>query len=191
MVTLTSASDSKKYDGEPLTCAKYELIKGTIAEGQTAQVDQQKEARLLVGSSANVITGVMILAQIDKEFVDVTDNYEISKEDGKLEVTDGADDDPVDPGKVVTKIHEEKVYELGEKVTFTIRVQNIYDTVKTIRIEELAGVTIKGAAPETPSILEVQDIGAGEFVEVEATYVITETDIAKGHFENTVKVKFH
>lgn len=188
-VTLTSASDSKKYDGEPLTCAKYELVKGTIAEGQTAQVTVEG-SQTLVGSSANVITGVMILAQIDKEFVDVTDNYEISKEDGKLEVTDGADDDPVDPGKVVTKIHEEKVYELGEKVTFTIRVQNIYDTVKTIRIEELAGVTIKGAAPETPSILEVQDIGAGEFVEVEATYVITETDIAKGHFENTVKVKF-
>lgn len=188
-VTLTSASDSKKYDGEPLTCAKYELVKGTIAEGQTAQVTVEG-SQTLVGISANVITGVMILAQIDKEFVDVTDNYEISKEDGKLEVTDGADDDPVDPGKVVTKIHEEKVYELGEKVTFTIRVQNIYDTVKTIRIEELAGVTIKGAAPETPSILEVQDIGAGEFVEVEATYVITETDIAKGHFENTVKVKF-
>ena len=188
-VTLTSASDSKKYDGEPLTCEKYELVKGTIAEGQTAQVTVEG-SQTLVGISANVITGVMILAQIDKEFVDVTDNYEISKEDGKLEVTDGADDDPVDPGKVVTKIHEEKVYELGEEVTFTIRVQNIYDTVKTIRIEELAGVTIKGAAPETPNILEVQDIGAGEFVEVEATYVIAETDIAKGHFENTVKVKF-
>ena len=188
-VTLTSASDSKKYDGEPLTCAKYELVKGTIAEGQTAQVTVEG-SQTLVGISANVITGVMILAQIDKEFVDVTDNYEIIKEDGELEVTDGADDDPVDPGKVVTKIHEEKVYELGEKVTFTIRVQNIYDTVKTIRIEELAGVTIKGAAPETPNILEIQDIGAGEFVEVEATYVIAETDIAKGHFENTVKVKF-
>lgn len=62
--------------------------------------------------------------------------------------------------------------------------------MKTIRIEDACRVTIKGAAPETPSILEVQDIGAGEFVEVEATYVITETDIAKGHFENTVKVKF-
>ncbi len=188
-VTLTSASDSKKYDGEPLTCAKYELVKGTIAEGQTAQVTVEG-SQTLVGISANVITGVMILAQIDKEFVDVTDNYEIIKEDGELEVTDGADDDPVDPGKVVSKIHEEKVYELGEKVTFTIRVQNIYDTVKTIHIEELVGVTIKGAAPETPNILEVQDIGAGEFVEVEATYVIAETDIAKGHFENTVKVKF-
>ena len=132
----------------------------------------------------------MILAQIDKEFVDVTDNYKIIKENGELEVTDGTDDDPVDPGKVVTKTHEEKAYELGEKVTFTIRVKNIYDTTKTIRIEELAGVTIKGAAPETPNILEVPDVGAGEFVEVEATYVVTEADIAKGYFENTVKVEF-
>lgn len=188
-LTFRAGSDSKKYDGEPLTCAKYELVKGAIVEGQTEQVTVEG-SQTLVGTSANVITAVMILAQIDKEFVDVTDNYKIIKENGELEVTDGTDDDPVDPGKVVTKTHEEKAYELGEKVTFTIRVKNIYDTTKTIRIEELAGVTIKGAAPETPNILEVPDVGAGEFVEVEATYVVTEADIAKGYFENTVKVEF-
>lgn len=51
----------------------------------------------------------------------------------------GTENDPVDPGKVVTKTHEDAAYDLGETVTFTISVTNIYDTAKTITITELPG----------------------------------------------------
>ena len=57
----------------------------------------------------------------------MTKNYSIILLAGLLKVTDGSEEDPVDPGQVVTKTHEDKTYDLDETVTFTINVKNIYD----------------------------------------------------------------
>ena len=189
-ITVEAASASKTYDGKPLTNAEYKIVKGLLAAGQSELVSVEG-SQTLVGSSANVITAANIFAEIDGERVDVTKNYAITPVDGKLEVTDGTDEDPVDPKNVVTKNHDDsKSYDLGDTVTFTISVTNIYDTVKNITITELPGVILEGALAETPNILVKNAVAAGETITVTAIYKITETDIANGSFVNTVKVEF-
>ena len=189
-ITVEAASASKTYDGTPLTNAEYEIVKGLLAAGQSELVSVEG-SQTLVGSSANEITTANIFAEIDGERVDVTKNYAITPVDGKLEVTDGTDEDPVDPKNVVIKNHDDsKSYDLGDTVTFTISVTNIYDTVKNITIMELPGVILEGALAETPNILVKNAVAAGETITVTATYKITEADIANGSFVNTVKVEF-
>ena len=189
-ITVEAASASKTYDGTPLTNAEYKIVKGLLAAGQSELVSVEG-SQTLVGSSANEITTANIFAEIDGERVDVTKNYAITPVDGKLEVTDGTDEDPVDPKNVVIKNHDDsKSYDLGDTVTFTISVTNIYDTVKNITIMELPGVILEGALAETPNILVKNAVAAGETITVTATYKITEADIANGSFVNTVKVEF-
>ena len=76
-------------------------------------------SQTLVGSSDNEITEVRIVAggAVTRALgEDVTDNYAITTIKGTLTVTDGTENDPVDPGKVVTKTHEDAAYDLGETV---------------------------------------------------------------------------
>ena len=146
-VEFTANSASKAYDGKALTDDGYTLTGGSLAENQNETVTVVG-SQTLVGSSDNEITEVRIVAggAVTRALgEDVTDNYAITTIKGTLTVTDGTENDPVDPGKVVTKTHEDAAYDLGETVTFTISVTNIYDTAKTITITELPGVAIEGA----------------------------------------------
>ena len=196
-VTFQSDSGEKKYDGEELTVPTWKLADGTLADGQQ-EIAHVEGSQTLVGESENKITDLKIFANAasqeaegsETEAQDVTKNYSIILLAGLLKVTDGSEEDPVDPGQVVTKTHEDKTYDLDENVTFTINVKNIYDEAKTVRIIEIPGVVIEGAPQETPNVLTVEKVPAGETVTATATYKITETDIANGSFVNTVKVEF-
>ena len=196
-VTFQADSGEKKYDGEELTVPTWKLADGTLADGQQ-EIAHVEGSQTLVGESENKITDLKIFVNAasqetegsETEAQDVTKNYSIILLAGLLKVTDGSEEDPVDPGQVVTKTHEDKTYDLDENVTFTINVKNIYDEAKTVRIIEIPGVVIEGAPQETPNVLTVEKVPAGETITATATYKITETDIANGSFVNTVKVEF-
>ena len=191
-VTVTTDSDSKAYDGTPLTAGGK--VEG-IVEGETYGFTITG-SQTLVGSSDN--TYELTWAE---EAVAVTDhdesvpytakksNYTVTDNIGILTVTDGTPEIPLNPDLVVRKEDDKDEgyqYKLGEVVTFKISVTNIYATEQTVQITELEGVKINGGT----NIYEQTGVQPGQTIEVTATYTITEADIAAGFFKNVVKVKF-
>ena len=182
-VTLQAPIASKTYDGEPLKAEDYvhSYVEGVNFADDFASVILTG-SQTLVGSSASLITGV-----IPKEGKKLK-NYKFTFLPGTLTVTDGTGDDPVKPENVVTKTHTPKDtgYNVGETVTFTISVKNIYNTPKTITLTEKENVKFSNGE----SVIVFNDVPAGETVTAEATYTITSADILEGVFHNTVTADF-
>ena len=182
-VTLQAPIASKSYDGTPLEATQFGH---SYLEGLDFADDFESiiltGSQTLVGSSASLITGV-----IPNEGKKLT-NYNFTFVPGTLTVTDGTGDDPVKPENVVTKTHipKDMGYNLGEPVTFTISVKNIYNTPKTITLTEKANVKFSNGE----NAIEFKDVPAGETVTAEATYTITSADILEGVFHNTVTADF-
>ena len=182
-VTLQAPIASKTYDGEPLKAEDYvhSYVEGVNFADDFAAVILTG-SQTLVGSSSSLITEV-----IPKEGKKLK-NYKFTFLPGTLTVTDGTGDDPVKPENVVTKTHTPKDtgYNVGETVTFTISVKNIYNTPKTITLTEKANVKFSNGE----SVIVFKDVPAGETVTAEATYKITSEDILEGVFRNTVTADF-
>ena len=184
-VTLQAPIQSKTYDGTPLEATQFghSYLEGVNFADDFASVILTG-SQTLVGSSASLITGV-----IPNEGKKLT-NYNFTFVPGTLTITDGTGEDekPVDPAKVITKTHipKDMGYNLGEPVTFTISVKNIYNTPKTITLTEKANVKFSNGE----SVIVFKDVPAGETVTAEATYKITSEDILEGVFRNTVTATF-
>ena len=184
-VTLQAPIASKSYDGTPLEATQFGH---SYLEGLDFADDFESiiltGSQTLVGSSASLITGV-----IPKEGKQLK-NYNFTFVPGTLTITDGTGEEekPVDPAKVITKTHipKDMGYNLGEPVTFTISVKNIYNTPKTITLTEKANVKFSNGE----NAIEFKDVPAGETVTAEATYTITSEDILEGVFHNTVTADF-
>ena len=184
-VTLQAPIASKSYDGTPLEATQFGH---SYLEGLDFADDFESiiltGSQTLVGSSASLITGV-----IPKEGKQLK-NYNFTFVPGTLTITDGTGEEekPVDPAKVITKTHipKDTGYNLGEPVTFTISVKNIYNTPKTITLTEKANVKFSNGE----SVIVFNDVPAGETVTAEATYTITSADILEGVFRNTVTATF-
>lgn len=186
-VTLQAPIASKTYDGEPLKAEDYvhSYVEGVNFADDFAAVILTG-SQTLVGSSSSLITEV-----IPKEGKKLK-NYKFTFLPGTLTVTDGTGDDPVKPENVVTKTHlkTDLGYNLGETVTFTISVTNIYNEQKEVTLEEQPGVTFvdpQGAAIGTKA---TKTLEPGETWEIQATYTITSNDILAGVFRNTVTAIF-
>ena len=184
-VTLQAPIASKSYDGTPLEATQFghSYLEGVNFADDFASVILTG-SQTLVGSSASLITGV-----IPNEGKKLT-NYNFTFVPGTLTVTDGTGEDekPVDPAKVITKTHipKDMGYNLGEPVTFTISVKNIYNTPKTITLTEKENVKFSNGE----NVIVFKDVPAGETVTAEATYTITSEDILEGVFHNTVTADF-
>ena len=184
-VTLQAPIQSKTYDGTPLEATQFghSYLEGVNFADDFASVILTG-SQTLVGSSASLITGV-----IPNEGKKLT-NYNFTFVPGTLTITDGTGEEekPVDPAKVITKTHipKDMGYNLGEPVTFTISVKNIYNTPKTITLTEKANVKFSNGE----NVIVFKDVPAGETVTAEATYTITSEDILEGVFHNTVTADF-
>ena len=184
-VTLQAPIQSKTYDGTPLEATQFghSYVEGVNFADDFAAVILTG-SQTLVGSSASLITGV-----IPNEGKKLT-NYNFTFVPGTLTITDGTGEEekPVDPAKVITKTHipKDMGYNLGEPVTFTISVKNIYNTPKTITLTEKANVKFSNGE----KVIVFNDVPAGETVTAEATYTITSEDILEGVFHNTVTADF-
>ena len=184
-VTLQAPIQSKTYDGTPLEATQFghSYLEGVNFADDFASVILTG-SQTLVGSSESQITEVVTKKGKNPK------NYKFTFLPGTLTVTDGTGEDekPVDPAKVITKTHTPKDtgYNLGEPVTFTISVKNIYNTPKTITLTEKANVKFSNGE----SVIVFNDVPAGETVTAEATYTITSEDILEGVFRNTVTADF-
>ena len=185
-ITLQASSRSKTYDGTPLEADGYGFSEGNLDLAKDIASVILTGSQTLVGSSESQITEVV--TKKDKN----PKNYKFTFLPGTLTVTDGTGDDPVKPENVVTKTHipKDMGYNLGEPVTFMISVKNIYNTPKTITLEEQPGVTFvdpQGAAIGTTA---TKTLEPGETWTIQATYTITSADILAGVFHNTVTADF-
>ena len=183
-ITLQASSRSKTYDGTPLEADGYGFYEGNLALADDIESVILTGSQTLVGSSESQITEVV--TKKDKN----PKNYKFTFLPGTLTVTDGTGEEekPVDPAKVITKTHipKDMGYNLGEPVTFTISVKNIYNTPKTITLTEKANVKFSNGE----KVIVFNDVPAGETVTAEATYTITSEDILEGVFHNTVTADF-
>lgn len=83
-ITLKAGDAEKQYDGAALTCNEIEVISGELVSGQEINFYVVTGSQTAVGRSENSIEYVSIC---DKDGNDVTKNYTIKYENGKLKVT--------------------------------------------------------------------------------------------------------
>lgn len=171
-VELTADSAQKVYDGTPLTVGTYKITSGAFVADEGLESVTVEGSQTYAGSSKAEIT-----QHTFKENT-LSENYNIICKPGTLTVkAEGAD-----PDDIMTKTHEGKKYGLGDEITFTIRVKNIYDKLCDITIIEQQGVKITGESKFT-------DVKPGEEVSTTAVYTVTEADLLAGKFTNTVTAK--
>ena len=174
-VTLASASDSKQYDGTPLTNDTVTVGGDGFANGDGASYNVTG-SQTRIGSSDNEFT-YTLTGGADPQ------DYCIEYVYGILKVT------PPDDYEIVDKSHEapDDVYHLGDTITFTITVENIFDTEATVTLTEQEGVEFLDASGnKIGQTYPKTTLAAGEKLTVYAVYTVQEKDLLNGSFTNNV-----
>ena len=198
-VKVTVNSKTYAYDGTEKTVADTDgleytvegesqdrgLLDGDVISLNVVYGKNGAESQTLVGDYE--AKGQKHTVVISNGNVEETGNYAVTIVAGLLKITDGDDQQPVDPDAVLNKTHLAGKYGL-EEVSFTITVKNIYNEPKTIIIREQPGVTLTDADEEGKVVFT--DVPAGETRTAQATYTITEADILEGTFTNNVTAEF-
>ncbi len=178
-VTLTSGSAQKSYDGTPLTNDEITIGGDGFAEGEGANYTLTG-SQTLVGSSENTFTYTLYPESSGGSIrKTLAENYNIKTANGTLTVTD----EDIPSETVITKTDDGKIYAVGDTITFTITVRNIYDTAQTITIREQSGVTITGDSV-------FADVAPGAEISTTAEHVVTLADIEAGTYTNRAEADF-
>ena len=177
LVVLTSASDSKTYDGTGLANDEVTVSGEGFKAGEGAVYDFGDE-QVLVGASDNTFAYAL------NPGTNASD-YDIRVEFGTLEVTDGtgAEEEPVDPEFVVTMLVDETSsgegpYKLRDTVYYEVTATNIYEERKDISLSSIEGVTLDR--------VYFSGVEGGQTVTTTARYGISEADIERGEFTASV-----
>jgi hypothetical protein len=83
-ITLKAGDAEKKYDGTELICNEIELVDGELVSGHKINFFVVTGTQTAVGRSENSIQKVLIC---DQSGNDVTKNYAIKYENGRLKFT--------------------------------------------------------------------------------------------------------
>ncbi|MCR5102114.1 MAG: hypothetical protein K6B41_12225 [Butyrivibrio sp.] len=111
-ITITADSDSKTYDGTPLTKNSWSITSGSLADGDeisldslTVQADNSEGSLTEAGTVANKITGTAVIMDGD---TDVSEYYEITYVNGKLTVNAKAEEETDDANDSSTEAASEE-----------------------------------------------------------------------------------
>ena len=83
-IAFKAGDAEKQYDGAALTCDVLDIIEGELAKGHSIGLFTISGSQTEIGRSDNMITHIMI---VDEKGNNVTSNYSIKLEAGKLKVT--------------------------------------------------------------------------------------------------------
>ena len=195
-VTLKADSASHVYDGTEKTVDTYKVLdasSGSELDGVTFADLFAKGTGRLVGkypvefykNGAKVENAATLVSTLD----DDEKYYVVAAGEGELTITDSGDD--FNPEDVVKKTHDNRTYGLGDTVTFTITVTNIYNEQRNLTVDEslevdytsIVSSTEEDYGTEIPATLD-----PGETITIIAEYVVTEENITSGKLVNTVTV---
>lgn len=153
---FTADSDSKTYDGTPLT--KNSFTHSKLAEGDSVDKVIIESSRVINGMSDNVIASIKI---VNENGDDVTDNYDITRVNGILEVKQAK--------LTITAGSEEKIYD-GKALTMGITSAGLADGDKVEKVTVSGSQTEVGSCDNVPSAAKITN-AAGD--DVTGCYDIT------------------
>lgn len=97
-IKITAASDSKEYDGTPLTANRYSVSENGLADSDEISAITIDGSQIEIGTSSNAVRAGSVKITKKAEAAnsrsaaeDVTDNYDIKLEEGILKVTNRND----------------------------------------------------------------------------------------------------
>ena len=129
-LTITAASDSKVYDGTPLTNSSYTCEEGRLVKGDVIDSVTVEGSRTHIGNSPNVARDAVIKRA---DGTDVTDNYNIKYINGTLTVKKRA--------ITITAASDERVYD----GTPLIKASYTYEKDELALEDLIESVTVEGS----------------------------------------------
>ena len=167
-MTITADSDTKVYDGKPLTKDSY--TNTALAEGDSIESVTVTGSQTVVGESANVPSAAKIVNTAGE---DVTANYEITYENGLLKVT-------LNKSLIITADSDTKEYDGKPLTRDSYKAAGLAegDSVETVTVT--GSQTVAGISDNVPSAAKIVN-AAGEDVTAsyEITYVNGELEVTK------------
>ena len=179
-VTLTSADDTKVYDRTPLTNDTVTVSEDGFAEGEDP-ILTVTGSQTLVGESENTFGYELAAGSL-------ASNYVITTVFGTLKVTG----DKIVPAKTTPDVQSD--YQLGDKIPFTISVENVSTEAATdITVTDASAVITAGTGytvSDDGHTAVIASVASGATVAVSAEHTVTSDDILAGTVGNTATVSW-